>query len=71
MQFSLMGPEKFNCKHKNLTKKENSKTIYKCDKCNKTLMIIPVKHDPIHPEFFPDYNNPNSQNPDFFPNFIR
>lgn len=69
MNFSLMGPKHFNCKHTKLTKKTNSQTIYKCDNCNKNLMIVPVKYDPIHPEFFPEYNKPDSQNPDFFNDF--
>ena len=50
--------KKFNCKHTKLTKNGNTPTMYKCDNCQKTLMIIPVKQDPIQPDFFPDKNHP-------------
>ena len=65
---SLFGQEYFKCKHEKLNKKKNSKNMYDCNQCNKTFMIIPVKHDPIFdkpklPDLDPDF--PDFFNPDY------
>ena len=60
---AYFGPEYFNCNHKNLTK--NKFSNYTCDKCNKDFVMIPAKHEPLHPPHFPSHSPPNPHLPNF------
>ena len=67
----LFEPQRFNCKHKHLTKLKMSNGTYECDTCEKQFVIIPAKNEPIIMPHFPNQKPHRQRPPRHFPDFPR